>query len=340
MASTTYRNSGVNIDAGDELVRRIKPAVMRTFGPEVITELGLFGGAFRLDSEGIEDPILIASTDGVGTKTLAANWAGRHEHIGHDLVNHCVNDIFTCGARPLFFLDYFATSRLNVDVAEKVIGGLAEACEKLGIALLGGETAEMPAIYHDNTYDLAGTIVGVVDRKQMITGERIEEGDMLVGLPSSGLHTNGYSLARKVLIDEGGLTPGDELEGMNTDIASALLAPHLCYQPMVGSWLGRGLPVHGMAHVTGGGIEANVSRIMPLGLKAVVEWERWSMPPIFQHIMNLGDVPIENMRRTFNMGIGWVIAVDPGRTKELIMHAMGSGVKPLRIGCVAKVEEA
>lgn len=332
MKGSTYRDAGVDIEAGEELVRRIKGPVKATFNEQVLTELGLFGGAFKLDTTGMTDPVLIASTDGVGTKTKVADWAGRHSTIGHDLVNHCVNDIFTCGARPLFFLDYYATARLDVDVAETVITGLAEACRAAGVALLGGETAEMPSVYHPGVYDLAGTIVGIVDREKLINGEAIREGDLLVGLPSSGLHTNGYTLARKVLIEDHGLAPEDKLEGVEGTVADALLAPHRCYYPLVKTWLDRELDVHGMAHITGGGIEGNTKRIIPRGLKAVFEWDRWEWPPLFRRIMELGDVPKSEMIRTFNLGIGWVMVLEAGRAKELIMHSLGGGIKPVRIG--------
>lgn len=336
MSGTTYKDTGVDIDAGEELVKRIKPAVRKTFGPEVAADLGLFGGAFRLDVKEMEDPVLISSTDGVGTKTLAAIWANRHDGVGRDLVNHCVNDIFTCGAKPLFFLDYYATGKLDVDIAEAVIGGLAAGCADLGVALVGGETAEMPAVYHEGSYDLAGTIVGVADRAKMITGEKIKEGDMLIGLPSNGLHTNGYTLARTVLIDKAGLKPDQVLDGMDVDVATALLTPHLCYYPIVKPWLDRSLPVNGMAHITGGGIEGNTNRIIPDGLKATIEWGSWELPPLFRHLKDLGSVPEADMRRTFNQGIGWVLVVDPTRAKEVILHAMNSGLEPKRIGIVEK----
>ena len=336
MGKTTYRDAGVDIDAGEELVRRIKPAVKLTFGPEVATDLGLFGGAFRLDTTGMQDPILISSTDGVGTKTLAAIWANRHENIGRDLVNHCVNDIFTCGARPLFFLDYYATGKLDVDIAEKVITGLAQGCREVNCALVGGETAEMPKVYHEGSYDLAGTIVGVVDGSKLIDGSKIREGDMLVGLASNGLHTNGFTLARKVLIEQAGLTPDARLEGVEDTLGEALLAPHFCYQPAMSRWLARGLEVHGMAHITGGGIEGNTKRIIPEGLKAVIEWDRWAIPPLFRHIQQLGEVSDGEMRRAFNLGIGWVIALPPGRAKELILHGMQVGIEAIRIGYVGK----
>jgi phosphoribosylformylglycinamidine cyclo-ligase len=334
--ATTYKDAGVNIDAGEELIKRIKPAVRKTFSDNVAVDIGLFGGAYSLDTSGMDEPVLISSTDGVGTKTLAAIWANRHNNIGRDLVNHCVNDIFTCGAKPLFFLDYYATASLDIDIAESVINGLAAGCADLGVALVGGETAEMPKVYHEGSYDLAGTIVGVVDRKKMITGESICEGDLLIGLPSNGLHTNGYTLARKVLIENGGLKPTDTLEGVDGDVADALLKPHLCYRPMVQKWLDRDLPVKGMAHITGGGIEGNTSRIIPDGYKAVIEWNRWNAPPLFQHIQEMGKVPVEDMRRTFNLGIGWVFAIAEERAREIILHAMNYGVTPLRIGHVEK----
>ncbi|GBE30728.1 phosphoribosylformylglycinamidine cyclo-ligase [bacterium BMS3Bbin04] len=284
----------------------------------------------------MSDPVLISSTDGVGTKTIVANWANRHQNIGRDLVNHCVNDIFTGGARPLFFLDYFATSKLDVDIAEKVLTGLAAACKDVGVALIGGETAEMPSVYHEGSYDLAGTIVGVVDADKMVDGSKIREGDMLVALPSTGLHTNGFTLARKVLIDQTDYKPTDKLPGMDVDLADALLAPHRCYYPIVSKWLNRDLHVHGMAHITGGGIEGNTKRIIPDGLRANIEWDKWEWPKLFQHIHEIGEVPVEDMRRSFNLGAGWVIALPAWRAKELIMHSLGTDMTPFRIGTVEK----
>lgn len=336
MEQTSYKDSGVDIEAGDELVRRIKPAVKATFNQNVASDLGLFGGAFRLDTKGMEDPILIASTDGVGTKTKVAEWSGRHGNIGRDLVNHCVNDIFTCGAKPLFFLDYYATAKLDVDIATDVLTGLANGCKDLEVSLIGGETAEMPSVYHEGVYDLAGTIVGVVDRPKLISGEKIREGDFLVGLPSNGLHTNGYSLARKVFIDNGKLTPETKLDGLESDLADALLKPHTCYYPIIKQWLERELPINGMAHITGGGIEGNTNRIIPEGLVAQVDYASWEWPSLFRHIQEMGNVPDEDMKKTFNLGIGWVFALSPSRAKDLIMHAMASGVTPVKIGEVVK----
>ncbi len=339
MANTTYRDAGVDIDAGEELVRRIKPLAKATFSPQVVTDLGLFGGAFRLDTSDLKEPILIASTDGVGTKSLVADWAGIHHTVGIDLVNHCVNDIFTCGAKPLFFLDYYATSHLDVAIAVEVIQGVAQACREQGIALLGGETAEMPSVYCHGVFDLAGTIIGIVDREKLITGEKIQEGDLLIGLPSNGLHTNGYSLARKVFVEDGKLKPDHYFDDIGTSLAEMLLAVHLCYRPMVQPWLEGGLQVNGMAHITGGGIAGNVKRIIPSGLKAVIEWDNWRLPELFQHLQRMGNIPDEEMRRTFNLGIGWVLVIPPERNKELIMKAMMAGVEVYKIGYVEKNAE-
>jgi phosphoribosylformylglycinamidine cyclo-ligase len=248
----------------------------------------------------------------------------------------CVDDLVCQGARPLFFLDYYATGKLDVDIAEQVIGGLANACTDLGVALVGGETAEMPKVYHEGSYDLAGTIVGVVDGDRLIDGSKIREGDLLVGLPSSGLHTNGYTLARKVLIEIAGLQPEDKLKGVDSTVGEALLAPHKCYYPEVNRWLERDLPVHGMAHITGGGIEGNVRRIIPEGLGAVIDWDAWQVPPLFQHIQQLGSVPDEDMRRTFNLGIGWVVALPANRAKELILHGLNTGIEAIRVGHIER----
>ena len=330
---TTYREAGVDIEAGEETVRRIKPLVRSTFTPGVLADIGAFGGFFELPTEGYERPVLVSSVDGVGTKLKVAFRTGQHGTVGQDLVNHCVNDIAVCGAVPLFFLDYFSTGRLAPEVAAEVISGFAVACRENGCALIGGETAEMPDLYAEGEYDLAGCIVGVVEKDRILDGRRVAEGDVLLGLPSTGLHTNGYSLARKVLFArfEAEDRP-DELEGAS--VGEALLRVHRSYLPAIRVLVEADL-VHGLAHITGGGIPGNTARIVPDGLHAAVDYGAWERPPLFSLIQRLGGVPEDDLRRTFNLGIGLVAAVaeaDAGAAETALRDA---GEAPIRIGRVA-----
>ena len=302
-----YRQSGVDIDAGNETVRRIKSLARGTFTPGVLSEIGSFGGLFSLGSEGLSDPVLVSSADGVGTKLKVAFMTGRHDTIGADLVNHCVNDILVQGARPLFFLDYLATGRLSPDVAEQIVTGVARACRENGCALIGGETAEMPGFYADGEYDIAGFIVGAVDRAKLIDGRTIEPGDVLIGLPSTGLHTNGYSLARKVFFDACGLTAEAVVPELGTTVADALLATHRSYLAPMRPLLDASL-VKGMAHVTGGGITENLPRIFPEGCSAEIDRASWEVPPLFRFIAERGGIADAEMLRAFNMGIGLIVA--------------------------------
>jgi phosphoribosylformylglycinamidine cyclo-ligase len=315
-----YKQSGVDIDAGNEVVRRIAALARGTFTPGVISDIGSFGGLFGLDAVAVPDPVLVASADGVGTKLRVAFMTGVHTTIGADLVNHCVNDILVQGAQPLFFLDYLATGRLDPAVAAQIIEGLAAACRGNGCALLGGETAEMPGFYADGEYDLAGFIVGVVARRLLIDGRRIEAGDVLIGLPSSGLHTNGYSLARRIAFEAAGLKVDSVVPELGTTIGRALLAPHRSYLPIVRPLLATGV-IRGMAHITGGGITDNLPRILPDGTCAVVARSAWKVPPIFQWLQRTGEVADAEMLRTFNMGIGLIIVCAPGDA-EVVLHAV------------------
>jgi phosphoribosylformylglycinamidine cyclo-ligase len=303
-----YRQSGVDIDAGNEVVRRIRGLARRTFTPGVLSDLGSFGGLFHVGAAGLSDPVLVASADGVGTKLRVAFMSGIHDTIGVDLVNHCVNDILVQGARPLFFLDYLATGRLDPDVAVRIVDGLSRACAENGCALLGGETAEMPGFYADGEYDVAGFIVGAVERARLIDGRSVVPGDVLIGIPSSGLHTNGYSLARTIVFDRLRLTVSDHVKELGCTVAEALLAPHRSYLAIVRPLLDA-LPgaVHGMAHITGGGITDNLPRGLPEGTAAVVRIGSWEVPPIFGWLQYGGGVPREDMLRTFNMGIGLIL---------------------------------
>ena len=328
----TYKESGVDIDAADESVDRIKGAVRETFTPGVLADIGAFGAFFEPDLSGYEQPVLVSSIDGVGTKVLVAKRAGRFNTVGQDLVNHCVNDIASCGAEPLFFLDYYATGTLNPDHAEALIGGFAAACQSNACALIGGEIAEMPDVYAADDFDLAGTIVGMVDKAEIIDGSAVQAGDVLLGLPSTGLHTNGFSLARHVLFDAFAIDePVDALGG--TTLADALLTVHRSYLPAIRAARTAG-PVHGIAHITGGGLPGNLARIMPDGLHAAVDYTAWTRPAIFDLIQETGDVPESDMRRTFNLGIGLVVAVPPDAVDAATEALTLGDDAPVRIGTV------
>ena len=331
-----YKESGVDIDAGNEVVRRIRSLARGTFTPGVLSEIGSFGGLFRLGDAGGGDAVLVASADGVGTKLRVAFMTGVHTSIGVDLVNHCVNDILVQGASPLFFLDYLATGRLNPDVAVQIVEGLAVACRANGCALLGGETAEMPGFYADGEYDVAGFIVGVVPRRQLIDGRGITPGDVLIGLPSSGLHTNGYSLARRIAFETAGLSVDAVVPALGRPIGEALLVPHRSYlsvvRPLIADNAGRAL-IKGMAHITGGGITDNLPRTLPAGTHARIDRSTWQPPAIFTWLQRTGGVPDADMLRTFNMGIGLIIVCAPDRERELIDGLAGTGEpEAVRIG--------
>ena len=318
-----YKQSGVDIDAGNEVVRRIRSLARQTFTGGVLSDIGSFGGLFRLGS-GLADPVLVASADGVGTKLKVAFMTGVHRTIGADLVNHCVNDILVQGARPLFFLDYLATGRLDPDVAVQIVEGLAGACRDNGCALLGGETAEMPGFYADGEYDVAGFIVGVVERDRLIDGSTIVPGDVLIGIPSSGLHTNGYSLARRIAFEVGGLRADSHVPALGVSIGDALLTPHRSYLRTVGPLLPSGA-IKGMAHITGGGITENLPRVLPEGTHAAVDLDAWKVPAIFAWLQSTGRVPDDDMMRTFNMGIGLVLVVSRDRADDVMRQLRESG---------------
>jgi phosphoribosylformylglycinamidine cyclo-ligase len=303
-----YKSSGVDIDAGNEAVKRIKTLAKATFTPGVLSEIGSFGGLFELDTAAWREPVLVSSADGVGTKLKVAFMTNRHRTIGVDLVNHCVNDILVQGAVPLFFLDYLATGRLSPDVAEQVVEGLAKACKDNGCALLGGETAEMPGFYADGEYDVAGFIVGVVDRARLIDGRNIVAGDAVIGLPSTGLHTNGYSLARRVAFEVLKLKADSHVADLGETVGDALLRTHRSYLPVIKPLLGNNL-IKGMAHVTGGGITDNLPRVLPPGTAARVNRTSWRVPALFRWIGEAGRVPEYDLRRALNMGIGMILVV-------------------------------
>jgi len=327
---TTYRDAGVDIDAQDRALEQIKKMVRNTYTDGVLSDQGAFGGMFRVPG-GLREPVLVASADGVGTKLKVAFLAGRHTTVGQDLVNHCVNDILVQGARPLFFLDYLATGRLDPDVAADVIGGVATACSEAGVALLGGETAEMPGFYADGEYDLAGFIVGVVDRRHILDGSAVTDGDVLVGLPSTGLHTNGYSLARKVLFEVMGLAVTDRVDALGGSVADELLKVHRCYARPVLPLLDAGL-VHAMAHITGGGLTDNLPRVLPDGLRARVKVGSWDVPPVFRLLAERGEVPEDDLWRTFNMGVGMVLIVPAKKLAKVLERLRSAGCAGFPMG--------
>jgi phosphoribosylformylglycinamidine cyclo-ligase len=310
--SLTYADAGVDISSGDRTKERIKYLAQKTFNRNVLGGIGGFGALFRLDLQRFKNPILVSSADGVGTKLKIAFELGLHHTVGADLVNHCVNDIAVQGAAPLFFLDYFASGRLDPEVTESVISGMAEACRANALALIGGETAQMPGFYTDGEYDLAGFIVGAVDRDKMITGAAIKAGDVLIGLPSTGLHTNGYSLARKLLFEVGGYKPTQYVTAIKEKAGAALMKTHRSYLHVIQKLTAAGVTV-GMAHITGGGITENLPRILPKNAAAQIEIGSWPVLPIFDHLRALGQVSEAEMLRTFNMGIGLIAAIPADR---------------------------
>jgi phosphoribosylformylglycinamidine cyclo-ligase len=331
---TTYRDAGVDIDAGNEFVRRITPLVRSTFRPEVLTDLGGFGGLFRFDAARYTEPVLVSGTDGVGTKLKIAFLMDRHETVGIDLVAMCVNDIAVSGAEPLFFLDYLATGKLAVAKAEAIVKGIADGCRQAGCALIGGETAEMPSFYPDGEYDLAGFAVGVVDRPKIIDGRTIRPGDVLIGLASSGLHSNGYSLARRVLLEDRKLSLTKAVGEMAQPLGEVLLTPTRIYAKQILE-LAKSSTIHGIAHITGGGLTENLPRIFPKGYRAIIKRDSWDIPPVFKVIQEMGRISDVEMFRVFNMGIGLVLVVPPSEA-ELVMSRAGKiGERAYRIGEIA-----
>ena len=328
---TTYKESGVDIDAGTEAVSRIKKHVRSTFDKNVLTDLGGFGGCFQFDKDKYNSPVLVSSADGVGTKLKLAFLANRHNTIGQCLVNHCTNDILAVGARPLFFLDYFAAGKLDVDIFEEVVSGLSKACKENDCALIGGETAEMPDFYKQGDYDISGTIIGVAEKDEMMPNRVVNSGDILVGLPSTGLHTNGYSLARKVLLDH--YDCNDFVESLDTTIGDALLAIHKSYLPALDDILHKNYLV-GISHITGGGIVDNTKRILGEGQDIDIDWNCWERPPIFNLIQELGNVPEDDMRHSMNLGIGLIIIVKPEGLSAIQTHLASRGEPYLQLGTV------
>ncbi|HJZ99870.1 MAG TPA: phosphoribosylformylglycinamidine cyclo-ligase [Candidatus Solibacter sp.] len=333
--SITYADSGVNIDRADRAKQRIKYLAHRTFTKGVVSEIGGFGGMFAIDRKKFREPVLVSSVDGVGTKLKVAFMMEQHHTVGGDLVNHCVNDIAVQGAVPLFFMDYLATGVLEPDVAEKIVEGIAEACRHNGCALIGGETAEMPGFYPRGEYDLAGFIVGIADKSRIITGEKVSAGDLLVGLPSHGLHTNGYSLARKLFFEVAGYSPETYVNDLKGKAGAELMKTHKSYWPVLRKLIDADL-VHAMAHITGGGITDNLPRVLPKGAAAVVELGTWPVLPVFTHMQSIGNVPHDDMMRTFNMGIGMVLVVPAKKFKRVQSMIEKCGEKSYLIGRIVK----
>jgi phosphoribosylformylglycinamidine cyclo-ligase len=324
-----YRDAGVNIDESDRAVASIRKLAQQTFTRGVLTDIGSFGACYQVG--GFKRPVLVSSADGVGTKLKVAFLTGRHDTVGEDLVNHCVNDIAVQGAVPLYFLDYFAVGKLDADVAASVVSGLARGCKRNGCALIGGETAEMPGMYAEGEYDLAGFIVGAAERPELLQPKRVRNGDALVALPSTGLHTNGYSLARKLLFDSAGYSPRTVLPEVGSTVADALLAVHRSYLKPIRALMAAGL-LRGAAHITGGGITENTPRMLPDGLAAAIDTASWRIPPLFEVLQRIGNIPEDDYRRTFNLGVGMIFAVPGRRAAEAERVLARLGEAPFRIG--------
>ena len=329
-----YAEAGVSLDRSDKVKNNIAAAVKSTFGPRVLGGFGGFGGCFDARNLGVE-PILVSSCDGVGTKLKLAFQSGIHTTVGQDIVNHCVDDILVQGAKPLFFLDYIATGRLQDGVVEGIVDGLAKACRENGASLIGGETAEMPGFYPDGEYDLAGYIVGVVEKENLLDGSRIKVGDTILALGSAGLHTNGYSLARKVFFDKAGLVPETRLDGLNGTLRDALMAPHRSYLKALHPLIEE-KAVHGLVHITGGGFQGNIPRVLPVGVDAVIDRRSWEVPALFRHIAELGQIERDEMDRAFNMGLGMLVVVDSDLADELGSRLMESGETVHTVGRIEK----
>jgi phosphoribosylformylglycinamidine cyclo-ligase len=335
----TYKEAGVDIEAGNSFVQKIKPLVKSTFRPEVMTEIGGFGGLFSLNASKYKNPVLVSGTDGVGTKLKLAFLADRHDTVGIDLVAMCVNDIVVQGAEPLFFLDYLATGKLDPDKAAQIVAGIAEGCRQAGCALIGGETAEMPGFYADGEYDIAGFTVGVVEKEQIIDGSSITVGNKLIGIGSSGLHSNGYSLARRIIFDHMGLAINSQLPDSTKTVDEELLTPTRIYVRSIMNLL-KDFRINGIAHITGGGLLENVPRVLPKGCAANIKLGSWTMPSIFTIMQEAGNVEQSEMYRTFNMGIGMVLAVAATDVDDILSRLNGLGEQAWLIGEVKNMTKS
>ena len=334
----TYAASGVDVRAGENAVEKIKSLAASTFNSQVLTGLGAFGGFFAPDMGAYRQPVFVSSADGVGTKLKIAYMTDRHDTVGSDLVNHCINDILVHGARALFFLDYIGVGKLRQEVIVAVIDGLARACKENGVALIGGEMAELPDMYRPGEYDLAGFVVGIVDKEKIVDGSAIREGDICLGLPSNGLHTNGYSLARKVAFEVGGFGPDDHVEQLDATVSEALMKVHTCYASIIHP-LTEKFDIHGMAHITGGGIPGNLKRVLPDGLTAAIDKSTWPVPPVFEWLREVGNIDPDDIYTAFNMGIGYIMVVDPDDAEGIIGDIAATGEKIYRIGSIKKGEK-
>jgi phosphoribosylformylglycinamidine cyclo-ligase len=330
-----YADAGVNIAVADDAKQRIRHLASHTFTPAVLGGIGSFGALFALDTRKWKEPVLVSSADGVGTKLKVAMSMGVHSTVGGDLVNHCVNDILVHGAEPLFFLDYLAMGKLEPNVVEQLVDGMSRSCRKAGCALIGGETAEMPGFYASGEYDLAGFIVGVVERNNILTGKAVKPGDTLIGLPSSGLHTNGYSLARKLVFEVAKLKNDTYVAEVGNKIGAELLKPHVCYAPALKNMLAKGW-VSALAHITGGGIPGNLPRVLPSGVKAIVDLDAWPIPSIFKYLAKLGEIDTDELLQSFNMGIGMIVIVPAAHVKEAEADLKRRREKFFRIGRIEK----
>ncbi|MFP4546591.1 MAG: phosphoribosylformylglycinamidine cyclo-ligase [Fidelibacterota bacterium] len=325
---SSYKKAGVDIDAGEQAIKNIKSMVKGTFSKNVLTNIGGFGGLFEFDFKDYKNPVLVSSADGVGTKLIVANKANRHDTVGQCLVNHCVNDILTTGAKPLYFLDYVGTGKLDQEVFHDIVAGLTKACRENNCSLIGGETAEMPGIYQTDDYDLVGTITGIVD-KQDILVDRVRKSDVLIGLKSSGLHTNGYSLARSVLFEKHDVN--DFVEEIGATLADALLQVHRSYLKPVEPFL-KDPALHAISHVTGGGIIGNTKRVVPENMSLYVDWKAWEWLPVFKYIQKLGKISDNEMGRVFNLGIGLILVVDAAKVDDFMKKLTAAGEEPAIIG--------
>src|SRR6202795_5141838 len=330
-----YADAGVNIAIAEEAKQRIRHHASRTFTPGVLGGIGGFGGLFALDKKKWKEPVLVSSADGVGTKLKVAMATGVHSTVGGDLVNHCVNDILVQGAEPLFFLDYLAMGKLEPDVVEQLVEGMSRSCRKAGCALIGGETAEMPGFYPVGEYDLAGFIVGAVERRKLLTGKAVKPGDVLVALPSAGLHTNGYSLARKLVFDVAKLKPETYVPEVGNKIGAELLKPHLCYAPALKNIVARGW-VSALAHITGGGIPGNLPRVLPAGVKAQIDLASWPVPSIFKFLATLGKIDTDELLQSFSMGVGMILVVPQARVQSVEADLKRRREKFFRIGRIER----
>jgi phosphoribosylformylglycinamidine cyclo-ligase len=330
--SLTYADSGVDVAAGEAAVDRIKSLAASTFNKQVLTGLGSFGGMFAPDFSSVNTPVMISSSDSVGTKVKLAFMTGIHNTVGEDLVNHCVNDILVHGAKPLFFLDYIGIDKLDPEVVAGLVEGLSRGCRNVGCALVGGETAELPGFYQPGEYDLVGFIVGMVDKNKIINGSTIEPGDVCIGLASNGLHTNGYTLARKVAFDVAGLQPDDRVDELDSTIAEALMAVHKCYATPIFKMIDEGYDIHGMAHITGGGIPGNLKRILPEHCHAVINKSSWPSLPLFDWLAKAGNIDPIDIWSAFNMGIGYIVVVPPDAAESMTAALNACGEDAYIIG--------